>query len=101
MDRFPYRWIYYRVLQRLETHTSTTGYHTLSDGGRVSDDNSKLLIVISIIISWFNKVTTRFTSKEQKAYATAGALAEEVLSSIKTVIAFGGEYKESDRYEEE
>ena len=46
-------------------------------------------------------LTTRFTSKEQKAYATAGALAEEVLSSIKTVIAFGGEYKESDRYEEE
>ncbi|XP_011403751.1 PREDICTED: multidrug resistance protein 1A-like, partial [Amphimedon queenslandica] len=43
-------------------------------------------------------VTTRFTSAEQKAYATAGALAEEVLSSIKTVIAFGGEYKESDRY---
>lgn len=54
--------------------------------------------MISMIISYFNKVTTRFTSKEQKAYATAGALAEEVLSSIKTVIAFGGEYKESDRY---
>lgn len=100
MDRLPYCWIYYRVLQGLETHTSATGYHTLSNGGRGSDDNSKLS-VISMIISYFNKVTTRFTSKEQKAYATAGALAEEVLSSIKTVIAFGGEYKESDRYGEE
>ena len=38
---------------------------------------------------------------DRRAYATAGALAEEVLSSIKTVIAFGGEYKESDRYGEE
>lgn len=30
---------------------SATGYHTLSNGGQGSDDNSKLLIVISIIIS--------------------------------------------------
>jgi len=32
-------------------------------------------------------------------YASAGAVAEEVLSSIRTVVAFGGEYKEAKRWE--
>ena len=31
------------------------------------------------------------------AYASAGAIAEEVLSSIRTVAAFGGEQKEVER----
>ena len=35
---------------------------------------------------------------EQKNYASAGSVAEEVLSAIRTVIAFGGEEKEIDRY---
>ena len=38
-----------------------------------------------------------FTAKEQKHYAAAGAVAEEVLTSIRTVAAFGGEQKESER----
>ena len=40
------------------------------------------------------KLTASFTNKEQKEYASAGAVAEEVLSSIRTVFAFGGESKE-------
>ena len=43
------------------------------------------------------KATAAFTSKEQKEYASAGAVAEEVLSSIRTVFAFGGEKNETDR----
>ena len=39
----------------------------------------------------FGKITAAFTSREQKQYASAGAVAEEVLSSIRTVYAFGGE----------
>ena len=38
-----------------------------------------------------------FTVREQNAYASAGAIAEEVLSSIRTVVAFGGEDKEVER----
>ena len=34
---------------------------------------------------------------EQKHYASAGAVAEEVLSSIRTVVAFGGQKKERER----
>ena len=38
-----------------------------------------------------------FSIREQGAYAAAGGVAEEVLSSIKTVVAFGGEEKEAER----
>ena len=38
-----------------------------------------------------------FTAREQSAYAAAGAVAEEVLSSIRTVVAFGGENRETER----
>ncbi|XP_063069028.1 bile salt export pump [Engraulis encrasicolus] len=39
------------------------------------------------------------TGRELKAYAKAGAVADEVLYSIRTVAAFGGEDKEVERYD--
>uniref|UniRef100_A0A8B9KVH3 Bile salt export pump n=1 Tax=Astyanax mexicanus TaxID=7994 RepID=A0A8B9KVH3_ASTMX len=39
------------------------------------------------------------TGRELQAYAKAGAVADEVLSSIRTVAAFGGEKKEVERYD--
>ncbi|XP_036395228.1 ATP-binding cassette, sub-family B (MDR/TAP), member 4 [Megalops cyprinoides] len=45
-----------------------------------------------------SKLMTSFTSKEQTAYAKAGAVAEEVLSAVRTVIAFSGQRKEIERY---
>ena len=39
-----------------------------------------------------------FAAKEQRIYGKAGSIAEEVLSSIRTVIAFGGEERETKRY---
>uniref|UniRef100_A0A674EBD6 ATP binding cassette subfamily B member 1 n=1 Tax=Salmo trutta TaxID=8032 RepID=A0A674EBD6_SALTR len=47
----------------------------------------------------FSKVLTSFTSLEQSAYAKAGAVAEEVISSVRTVFAFGGQQKEITRYQ--
>uniref|UniRef100_A0A3Q2NQW7 ATP-binding cassette, sub-family B (MDR/TAP), member 11a n=1 Tax=Fundulus heteroclitus TaxID=8078 RepID=A0A3Q2NQW7_FUNHE len=41
----------------------------------------------------------RLTGRELSAYAKAGAVADEVLSSIRTVAAFGGEEKEAERYD--
>ena len=41
-----------------------------------------------------------FAEKEQTAYAMAGAIAEEVIGSMRTVVAFGGEHKEVERYAE-
>uniref|UniRef100_A0A2A4JRP4 ABC-type xenobiotic transporter n=1 Tax=Heliothis virescens TaxID=7102 RepID=A0A2A4JRP4_HELVI len=44
------------------------------------------------------KVQSSLTSQELKAYSIAGVVAEEVLSAIRTVVAFGGQEKEIDRY---
>ncbi|KAK4873150.1 hypothetical protein RN001_015179 [Aquatica leii] len=43
-------------------------------------------------------VTSKFTMQEANLYGAAGAVAEEVLSGIRTVVAFGGEKKEEERY---
>ncbi|KAF4076001.1 hypothetical protein AMELA_G00225410 [Ameiurus melas] len=57
---------------------------------------SPLLGISAAVIT---KVMTSFTSREQTAYAKAGAVAEEVLSAIRTVFAFGGQKKEMKRYQ--
>ncbi|XP_034006910.1 bile salt export pump isoform X1 [Trematomus bernacchii] len=41
----------------------------------------------------------KLTGMELQAYAKAGAVADEVLTSIRTVAAFGGEVKEVQRYD--
>ncbi|KAM5156859.1 ATP-dependent translocase ABCB1-like [Mantella aurantiaca] len=47
----------------------------------------------------WSKILAAFTNKELEAYSKAGAVAEEVLAAIRTVIAFGGQNKETERYE--
>jgi len=42
-------------------------------------------------------VSTKLTNEELKSYAKAGKVAEEVIGSIRTVAAFGGETKEAER----
>ncbi|KAK7508463.1 hypothetical protein BaRGS_00000029 [Batillaria attramentaria] len=54
------------------------------------------LLVISAGL--FGKLAASMTTKELQAYAKAGAVAEEVFSSIRTVVAFGGQDKEAERY---
>lgn len=55
---------------------------------------------IAIPISSFSafQMQSSLTAKEMISYGNAGAIAEEVLSSIRTVVAFGGEKKEVERY---
>lgn len=45
-------------------------------------------------------MTSKLAKKELDAYGSAGSIAEEVLSALRTVVAFGGQQKESARYEE-
>uniref|UniRef100_A0A8C4V8G9 Bile salt export pump n=1 Tax=Falco tinnunculus TaxID=100819 RepID=A0A8C4V8G9_FALTI len=47
----------------------------------------------------YGLAVAKLTGRELKAYAKAGAVADEVLSSIRTVAAFGGEKKEAERYD--
>ena len=43
------------------------------------------------------QIVTLLSSREQQESASASSVVEEVLSSIKTVVAFGGEKIEADR----
>ncbi|XP_078273190.1 ATP-dependent translocase ABCB1-like isoform X1 [Rhinoraja longicauda] len=54
--------------------------------------------ILGICAAIWAKILTSFTKQEQNAYAKAGAVAEEALSAIRTVVAFGGQKKEVDRY---
>ncbi|XP_040208750.1 ATP-binding cassette sub-family B member 5-like isoform X4 [Rana temporaria] len=54
--------------------------------------------LMALSSAFCSKMLVSLTSKELTAYAKAGAVAEEVLSSIRTVVAFGGQEKEIKRY---
>lgn len=54
-----------------------------------------LIIISTAVVA---KMQSSLTEKELKSYSKAGSVAEEVLSSIRTVVAFGGEKKELERY---
>jgi ABC-type multidrug transport system fused ATPase/permease subunit len=55
------------------------------------------VIVLSRLV--MSKSMANAATASQRLYAKAGAVAEEVLSSIRTVVAFGQEAKESKRYD--
>nr|XP_015214468.1 PREDICTED: bile salt export pump-like [Lepisosteus oculatus] len=57
---------------------------------------SPLLGVGAALMALF---VAKLTGWELQAYAKAGSVADEVLSSIRTVAAFGGEKKEVERYD--
>jgi ATP-binding cassette subfamily B (MDR/TAP) protein 1 len=69
---------------------------------------------VTMIVSWVSNIfhptiiyydryyfqlSTKFSRQEMEAYGAAGSIAEEVLSSIRTVVAFDGQEKEITRYE--
>ncbi|XP_033609713.1 ATP-dependent translocase ABCB1 isoform X3 [Cryptotermes secundus] len=58
---------------------------------------SSLLITMAVVIA-VTVILSRLSKKEMEAYGIAGSVAEEVLSSIRTVKAFGGEDSEVKRY---
>ncbi|NXJ14883.1 ABCBB protein, partial [Odontophorus gujanensis] len=55
--------------------------------------------LIGIGAAVYGLAVAKLTGRELKAYAKAGGVADEVLSSIRTVAAFGGEKKEVERYD--
>nr|AJG01604.1 ATP-binding cassette sub-family B MDR/TAP member 1 [Dreissena polymorpha] len=61
-----------------------------------------VILAISPLLAGSAFVMTKLvgmtSNLELKAYAKAGAVAEEVLGAIRTVVAFGGQKKECERY---
>ncbi|CAD5121588.1 DgyrCDS10086 [Dimorphilus gyrociliatus] len=62
-----------------------------------------VILAISPVLAIMGGITAKImgllTKKELGAYAKAGSVAEEVISSIRTVMAFSGQKKEITRYE--
>ncbi|KAL3308298.1 hypothetical protein Ciccas_013172 [Cichlidogyrus casuarinus] len=59
------------------------------------------LPAIVLGIGIFGAIMMIFTKKESEAYAKASSVAGEVLSAIRTVVAFGNQNKEVNRYSSE
>ncbi|KAK6625886.1 hypothetical protein RUM43_006185 [Polyplax serrata] len=57
--------------------------------------------VLTVSQAMVCKVQSTLKEKEIEAYGKAGAVAKEVFSSIKTVMAFNGEKKEIERFQNE
>uniref|UniRef100_A0A8C8K0B0 Bile salt export pump n=1 Tax=Oncorhynchus tshawytscha TaxID=74940 RepID=A0A8C8K0B0_ONCTS len=58
-----------------------------------------LVIIAASPLIGVGAFVAKLTGQELQAYAKAGAVADEVLTSIRTVAAFGGELKEVERYD--
>ncbi|KAJ1101110.1 hypothetical protein NDU88_006183 [Pleurodeles waltl] len=58
-----------------------------------------LALVLAASAAVWLKILGSLTAKEISAYSEAGAIAEEILSAIRTVVAFNGQKKALSRYE--
>ncbi|CAF3881045.1 unnamed protein product [Rotaria sordida] len=56
------------------------------------------IIAITAVILF--RIVTKMTAIELKAYGRAGIVAEEVISSIRTVLSYNGQEREIQRYEQ-
>ena len=50
--------------------------------------------------SILGQIQTTLTAQELATYAVCAGIAEEIISSIRTVVVFGGQEKEVDRFQE-
>jgi ATP-binding cassette subfamily B (MDR/TAP) protein 1 len=54
--------------------------------------------LLALFSAYLGKMLATSSQREQEKYAAAGALAEEVLTSIRTVLSLGGQHNEIKRY---
>ncbi|CAF4457198.1 unnamed protein product [Rotaria socialis] len=75
----------------------TDDTHKIQDGiGNKFGSAIEMVTTLSVVLLL---VTIKMTVIELKAYGKAGIVAEEVISSIRTVLAYNGQEKEIHRYE--
>lgn len=75
-------------------------YHCKGESTMNNNENREIKIIPKNTIFFFRitKFQTKITTKELNAYSKAANVAEEVLSGVRTVFAFGGEKIEVERY---
>ncbi|OUM57471.1 hypothetical protein PIROE2DRAFT_17532 [Piromyces sp. E2] len=62
---------------------------------------SALFVLVTVVVSALSIVLAKTTENAQNSYATAGGIAQETFSQIRTIVSFGNEQKEIDRYTKE
>ena len=60
-----------------------------------------LVPILAIMGGAMGKIMTSVSKDELENYGAAGAIAEEVLAAVRTVVAFGGQKKEEEKYNKE
>lgn len=56
-----------------------------------------MMPLMAVAAAIMSQAQSGFADEEMTAYGKAGAIAEEVLAGIRTVVAFGGQQKEVER----
>ncbi|KAF5296383.1 hypothetical protein FQA39_LY12502 [Lamprigera yunnana] len=56
------------------------------------------LPLVIFTMTFISSISAKFALSETNAYGKAGEIAEEVFTALKTVVAFGGQRTEGDRY---
>ncbi|XP_026849432.1 multidrug resistance protein homolog 65 [Drosophila persimilis] len=72
---------------------------SFSYGWKLTLAVSSYIPIVILVNYYVAKFQGKLTAREQESYAGAGNLAEEILSAIRTVVSFGGEKAEVQRYE--
>ena len=94
-------WVSDRLHQGLEVGSLVAGHHSHHHHSRphchYGKDPMRRGVGVVLLSLQPSQLVTSFAEREQKAYASAGTVAGEVLSSIRTVVAFGAEEKEARR----
>ncbi|ORX55898.1 multidrug resistance protein 1 [Piromyces finnis] len=67
-------------------------------GWKLSLAMSVIIPIILILVVGMAVVLRKYTKKTQDAYAELGGIAQEAFSQIRTIVSFGTEQKEIDRY---
>ena len=67
---------------------------------RISLVLTAIVPVMAIMGGIMGKIMATASKGEMDTYGKAGSIAEEVLSSIRTVVSFGGQKKELENYSE-
>ncbi|OUM68102.1 hypothetical protein PIROE2DRAFT_4237 [Piromyces sp. E2] len=59
---------------------------------------SVIIPIILVLVMGMAVILRKYTKKTQDAYAELGGIAQEAFSQIRTIVSFGTEQKEIDRY---
>ena len=67
-------------------------------GWRLTLNIAIIIPIIAIVAGGMSLALKHYTKKSQKSYAEVGGIAQEAFTQIRTIVSFGNEQKEIDRY---